>query len=520
MRSLKINILLFCFLLYFSGCHLLKKPTKTTADDGKIEFVFLQINDVYEIALLEGGKAGGLARVATIRKDLLLQNRNTLTVLAGDFLNPSLIGTVKHEGKRIKGKQMVETLNVLGLDLAAFGNHEFDLKENELQERLNESTFDWVSKNVKHKQGDKLSAFVKYQNDKTIPIPETYIWDIKDADGTTAKVGVVAVTLPFNKKSYVHYDDFTQAAKEAYDELAATCDVVVALTHLDIADDLKLAEQLPNLKLVMGGHDHHNMRHEVGNVVVAKADANAKTVYVHQLKLDKTAKTTNVNSILMTIDDNITEDATTAKVVNKWNMIAERSYSDLGFEPNKLVLDTDEVLEGREGIIRKQQTNLGSIVAKSISAAYPKAACSIVNSGSIRVDDQLTGKITQFDIMRTLPFGGSILEVRMKGDLLSKVVQIGRTENVGKGGFLQLDKVSWNEKENKAYINDKEVDANEYYLVAISSFLMTGRESNLDFLTEENEGVKHINRPDKNDKTNKKNDIRLTIIDYMQKMKQ
>ena len=516
MRSLKINVLFFYFLFYLSGCNLLfKKPTKTTTDDGKIAFVFLQINDVYEISPLEGGKTGGLARVATIRKDLLLQNRNTLTVLAGDFLNPSLIGTLKHEGKRIKGKQMIETLNVLGLDLAAFGNHEFDLKENELQERLNESTFDWVSKNVKHKQNDSLTAFVKYQNNEAKAIPETYIWEIKDADGTTAKIGVVAVTLPFNKKDYVHYDDFTQAAKEAYDELAAKCDVVVALTHLDIADDLKLAKQLPDLKLVMGGHDHHNMIHEVGNVVVAKADANAKTVYVHQLKLDKTAKTTKVESILLPIDENITEDATTAKVVNKWNMIAERSYADLGFEPNKLVLETDEILEGREHIIRKQQTNLGTIVAKSMSAAYPKAACSIVNSGSIRVDDQLTGKITEFDIMRTLPFGGSILEVRMKGDLLSKIVKIGRVDNVGKGGFLQLDKISWNEEENKAYIKDMKIDDNEYYLVAMPSFLMTGGESNLDFLTAENESVKHINSPNKEDKTDKKNDIRLAIIDYL-----
>jgi 5'-nucleotidase / UDP-sugar diphosphatase len=34
-------------------------------DDGKIEFTFLQLNDVYEIAPIQGGKFGGLARVET-----------------------------------------------------------------------------------------------------------------------------------------------------------------------------------------------------------------------------------------------------------------------------------------------------------------------------------------------------------------------------------------------------------------------------------------------------------------------
>jgi len=32
-------------------------------------------------------------------------------------------------------------MNAAGMDLVVFGNHEFDIKESELQLRLNESTF-------------------------------------------------------------------------------------------------------------------------------------------------------------------------------------------------------------------------------------------------------------------------------------------------------------------------------------------------------------------------------------------
>ena len=83
-------------------------------DDGKISLTFLQVNDVYEVAPLTGGQVGGMARIATLKKQLLAENPNTFTFMAGDFLSPSLLGTIKYEGQRIKGKQMVEVMNTVG----------------------------------------------------------------------------------------------------------------------------------------------------------------------------------------------------------------------------------------------------------------------------------------------------------------------------------------------------------------------------------------------------------------------
>ncbi|CAF5088330.1 unnamed protein product, partial [Rotaria sp. Silwood1] len=51
-------------------------------------------------------------------------------------------------GSMLNGKQMIATLNVLGLDYATLGNHEFDLKEISLRRRLNESKFQWIATNV------------------------------------------------------------------------------------------------------------------------------------------------------------------------------------------------------------------------------------------------------------------------------------------------------------------------------------------------------------------------------------
>ncbi len=73
-------------------------------DDGKITVTFVQINDVYEIAPLQNGKVGGVARVATLKKQELAKNPNTFLVMAGDFLSPSVYNSLKYEGQRIRGK--------------------------------------------------------------------------------------------------------------------------------------------------------------------------------------------------------------------------------------------------------------------------------------------------------------------------------------------------------------------------------------------------------------------------------
>lgn len=117
MKNFNTILILLSFSILFS-C---KK------DDHKIEFTFLQLNDVYEIAPIQGGKFGGMARVETLHQQLLQENKNTLLVMAGDFLNPSLLGTLKVDNERVLGKQMIEVINAMKFDVVAFGNHEFDL---------------------------------------------------------------------------------------------------------------------------------------------------------------------------------------------------------------------------------------------------------------------------------------------------------------------------------------------------------------------------------------------------------
>ncbi|CAF5098589.1 unnamed protein product, partial [Rotaria sp. Silwood1] len=69
---------------------------------------------------LDRGRKGGLARVAYIRKLLKEENFHTYTIAAGDFLSPSALSLSTVNGTILNGKQMIATMNILGVDYMIF----------------------------------------------------------------------------------------------------------------------------------------------------------------------------------------------------------------------------------------------------------------------------------------------------------------------------------------------------------------------------------------------------------------
>lgn len=504
-------LLSFSILLFTSSCSIFHK-SKSTKDDGKIEVVFVQVNDVYEIAPLSGGKEGGIARIATLKKEQKEKNDNTFLVMGGDFVSPSIYNSLKYEGMSIRGKQMIESLNAAGMDFVVFGNHEFDIKENEIQSRIDESEFTWVSSNTFHKKGDAVGPFFK---SSTTPFPEYYILNVSDGDGTQAKIGIIGLTLPFNKVPYVHYTDPIQTAKKLYNEIKDSVDVVIALTHLDLEDDIKLAKEIPALGLIMGGHEHDMQFEKVGDVYITKAHANAKTAYVNTLRLDKKNGKLKVSPELRYINQTIPLDDYTNTIVEKWVKIANENYSSLGFDAENIVIEKNEPLEGREVVIRMQPSNLTELVIRAMEVAAPSADVVLLNAGAIRVDDILHAPVSEYDILRAMPFGGEIREVEMTGSLLNQVLDVGES-NRGIGGYL-LRNSTLNKIDDKWFLGEDELDENKTYRVAMLGFLLTGMEANLDFLTENHSGILKA-YPIQTAIDHPQSDIRLALIQYLKSL--
>jgi 2',3'-cyclic-nucleotide 2'-phosphodiesterase (5'-nucleotidase family) len=405
---------------------------------------------------------------------------------------------------------MIEAMNAAGMDFAIFGNHEFDIKENELQDRINESNFQWISSNAFHKTNSGVVPFM-YRN-KTIP--KTYVLKAKDADGTTAKIGFIGLVLPFNKADYVSYTNALDAAKETYNQLKDSVDAVIAITHQSIQEDEILAKNIPGLAAILGGHEHDQRFEKVGNIYITKALANAKSAYVVNLRINKKKNKIKVSPKLEKLNESVATDSTTNAVVEKWQRIAEKNYSSLGFDAKKVLIVNGEPLDGRESEVRSHPTNLTRLIISSIANAVPGADVVLMNAGSIRVDDVLQPPVTEYDIIRTLPFGGGVREADMKGSLLIRVLEQGK-KNIGTGGFLLYNEKLVN-AQDKWLLNTIPIDPSKIYHVAITDFLLTGKEANLDYLNPTNadivkvyDAATSINDP--------RSDVRLSVVRYLEK---
>lgn len=497
-------------ILLMTGC-----KTSNISDAKEAHTVIIklvQMNDVYEISPLSGGQYGGLARVAYVTDSIKKANPNTYLVMAGDFLNPSLIGTLKVDGKRIKGKQMIDVMNAMGVDLATFGNHEFDLKQSELQERLNESEFQWTSANVFEKRKDEIRTFNIIRNADTTPIPETVFYDIDIGKEYPVRIGFFSVTIDSNPVEYVHYADYMLEGRSAFTALEqANSDIIIGLTHLNINQDIELANSLSNVDLIMGGHEHFAMLIPTNNAKganVAKADANAKTIFVHTLKYNYKTDDLKIDSDLIEITNKIPSLPSVNLVVEKWEDILDTELKQVITNPAEIIYTSTMPLDGTDKATRSEQTNLGKIITEAMAKSFnDPAEAAFVNGGSFRLDDMLQNEVAAVDIFRVLPFGGNVQRVQMTGKLLTEVLNYGE-KSKGTGAYLHrynLNNVLGSWKINGQYIEDEKI-----YTIALSDFLLKGFD--IPFLTPDNPGIKSVYIPSENEAAH---DIRKATINFM-----
>ncbi len=506
MRYLSFLVLL-CLLAACNTVQTLATIQPAAPSVEPIDITILQLNDVYEIAPLEGGRVGGLARVGTLLAQLEAENPNTIAVMAGDFLSPSFIGTLRMNGERVAGKQMVETLNAMGLDYATFGNHEFDLSDSTLlRQRLDLADFKFVCANARWESPMGRRPFVQ----RGQAVPDYIVHTFTTPSGANVKLAIVGVVLPFAKQDYLYYEEVTSSFSQAVAAASETADIVVGLTHLNLEDDLNLATAVPGLPLFMGGHEHENNSRFIGSTVIAKADANAKTVYIHRLRYYPDCGLVKLRSELLPIDGRLANHPPTQAVVEKWASQQNGMLKELGYQADRVLTHLSAPLEGREVIVRNQPTNYGQLTLEACQAAWPGAALYLLNSGSLRIDDQLAGTVTEYDVLRTFPFGGPIVRQEIVGADLIRLLDIGTLTNKGEGGYLQLlgaEKIN-----GRWQLQGEAIQERLSYPVVLPKFLADGRENNLGFLQaypqqtqDQLSGVGN-------------NDIRDIVIAYMAKL--
>lgn len=144
------------------------------------------------------------------------------------------------------GEPILELMSGLGYAAMTMGNRETHPSLAAVRTKLSKAHFPVLCANGYPKKGG------------TTPfVPSVLL----ERGGKT--IGVFGVTVPMatpKKADAALWDNLFESpietAKRLVAELRPQCDLLIALTHIGIAQDRKLAEAVPELDLIVGGHTH------------------------------------------------------------------------------------------------------------------------------------------------------------------------------------------------------------------------------------------------------------------------
>ncbi len=192
---------------------------------------------------LKGGSARLKGLIDFYKNKMKLEGVNTLVMDAGDFSEGNMYYMAG------SGRKSFEVHNEIGYDVGALGNHDYLMGSKELDTILGEVdlNFSMVAANI------SMSPDFKNINEKIKPYKELSIDGFKIAVlGLTTneifykwRLEGGSILNPF--RTAQHYEDILKKRNNDY---------IIALTHIGVLNDIKLAEKTSNIDLIIGGHSH------------------------------------------------------------------------------------------------------------------------------------------------------------------------------------------------------------------------------------------------------------------------
>jgi len=296
----------------------------------------------FQNAAKKYGKTGGFPQIKTLLDMLREQaggSQNTLTIDGGDLWQGS--GT----SLWTRGVDMVEASNILGVDVMV-GHWEFTYREDEVLSNVALFKGDFIGQNVRVKEdalfGDEYATMVeKYDGSGLYDEDSGHAFRpyvIKEIGG--ARVAVVGQAFPrtANANPQEFFPDWSFGLREDdMAELVETIrgeekpDAVVLLSHNGMDVDIKMAERVPGLNAVFGGHTHDGMpkpikvKNKAGHDCwVTNAGSNGKYIGVMDFEIDKGIKNMTYKMFPI-ISDWLKEDKEMKAFINQ---MRETTYDD------------------------------------------------------------------------------------------------------------------------------------------------------------------------------------------------
>jgi 5'-nucleotidase len=444
--------------------------------------------------------AGGAEHMATLVRELRDGRKNTIFVAAGDLIGASpLLSAMFHD------EPTVESLSMMGLELASVGNHEFDEGKDELKRMQNGGCHP-----VDGCQGPDPFPGAKFHylaastfekdTGKTIFPP----YEIREFDGIP--VGFIGLTLKGTpdiisptSAAGLEFKDEAETVNASVAELKARgVEAIVVLIHEGgfptgdynecpgisgaIVEITKKFD--PAVDVVVSGHTHQAYVCQIDGRLVTSGDKYGTLVTAIDLKLDPksrdviSAKADNV----IVRSNNLPKDAQQTALIEAYDKLS----APIANRRAGSIIETLSRVPGEAG-----ESTLGDIIADAQLAATKAdanggAVIAFTNPGGIRADivRKEDGAVTYAELFASQPFRNQLVTLSLTGRQIRNMLEQQwldprrpRVLQVSKGFHYAWDAAKpYGEHVVAASIslNGEPVDPLKSYRVTVNNYLSVG----------------------------------------------
>jgi len=344
------------------------------------------------------GRLGGIARVATILGQVRATEANVLAFHSGDA---SVDDPIFNDFLMVPELQLLD-----GLDFAAFelGNHEFDLGPGALLTSLSSALTTQLSYLCTNCDFTDFSDLDPYIQDSSV----------KEVGGL--KIGIFGLLTPHvpttnpDPVKILGTDDAELMAiagakvQELRDDGA---DVVVLLSHLGHLYDEAVAENVPGIDVILGGHDHIVISEPIsvlnpGGTQTLIVQPGMHYRYVGELRVSVDAgAVTLVDNTIIPIDDAVSAVAEVQGAVDQLKAGVVNRFGDLYDTPIANAKKDIPMTYNPEKAFR--DTPMGNLLLKSY---LDKTRTEIAITANGLIAEQLwKGPIVGADVFRCVGYG-------------------------------------------------------------------------------------------------------------------
>lgn len=416
--------------------------------------------------------------VNKIRQENEKENIPTFLFDAGDALTGNLYFLM------YEGLKEAKLMSLLKYDAMTLGNHEFDKGSPTLTGFIDQVDFPIITSNIDFTKDEELGGFAnrKIFPNLTFQINEDY------------NLGVFALTTLSTldnaspSEETIFSDPFETAKKAVTNMQKQGVELVILLSHLGYENDIKMAEQVPGIDLIIGAHTHHLLENPVVINETSIVQAGSFGTYLGRVDIDivdaqpKDAKTAESPKLIKIsgevinvhdLKDDVNEDPMFKEIICTSQEEKRKYYL-------RIVAEAGMELIGDRASLQSGETNLGKLVTnafltKARQLGYD-ADISIINGMGIRKSLPV-GPICFGDIYKVLPFGCNLRIYQLTGQEIIDTLENGLyPQTSGLKGTLDKTKEVGKQIQNLTLLDGTPIRPTEKYMVASNTFVGEGRD--------------------------------------------